>query len=177
MAQNSETEVWQRGPIDDIPALLQPAAHALLQAVEDVEKEMASFPPSLLWEKPAGVASVGFHLKHLKGVLERLFTYSRGEILNEQQLEYLKHESVPANGDSHQVLVEHFKQQVARAIDELKGIDVATLTETRGIGRKQIPTTVIGLIFHAAEHSQRHVGQLLVTARMLKGSYPPTSKA
>jgi uncharacterized damage-inducible protein DinB len=169
MEKMTQLEVWQRGPIDDVPALLQPVAHALLQAVEDVEKEMNAFPPELLWKKPAGVASVGFHLRHLKGVVDRLFTYARGEMLVEEQINNLQRES-STDGESVQTMTDDFKKQVYTALNQLKSTDVSTLTEKRGVGRKQIPSTVIGLLFHAAEHVQRHVGQLIVTARVLKGN-------
>ena len=165
---NSELEVWQRGPIEGVPALLQPAAHALLQAVEDVDKEMSDFPSGLLWEKPGGVASVGFHLKHLRGVVDRLFTYARGEMLSDKQLLSLRDETLADQINSVQGLADNFRSQVSAAIDEMKTINVNSLTEKRGVGRKQIPSTVIGLLFHAAEHTQRHVGQLLVTSRILK---------
>jgi uncharacterized damage-inducible protein DinB len=170
MEKMTQLEVWQRGPIDDVPALLQPVAHALLQAVEDVEKEMNAFPPELLWKKPAGVASVGFHLRHLKGVVDRLFTYARGEMLVEEQINNLQRESFATDGESVQTMTDDFKKQVYTALNQLKSTDVSTLTEKRGVGRKQIPSTVIGLLFHAAEHVQRHVGQLIVTARVLKGN-------
>jgi len=164
----SELEVWQRGPIEGVPALLQPVAHALLQAIEDVEKETSAFPLELIWEKPGGVASVGFHLKHVRGVVDRLFTYARGEMLSDAQIHALKEESFAGDADSIHVLVDKFRNQVASAIEQLKTIDVNTLAEKRGVGRKQIPSTVIGLLFHAAEHVQRHVGQLIVTARILR---------
>lgn len=168
MEKTPEPEVWQRGPIDGVPALLQPVAHALLQAVEDVEKEMSSFPVELLWKKPADVASVGFHLNHLKGVLDRLFTYAKGETLNDAQMLHLRNEASPGVEDSVQILVDNFRRQVDVAINQLKTTDINTLTNKRGVGRKQIPSTVMGLLFHAAEHTQRHVGQLIVTARVVK---------
>ena len=174
MADTSNLEVWQRGPIDDVPALLQPVAHALLQAVEDVEKETQHFPLALLWEKPAGVASVGFHLKHITGVVDRLFTYAKGEMLTEAQMHSLKHES-SSNDDSIKNLLDVFRAQVAGAISQLRDTDPNTLTDKRGVGRKQIPSTVVGLLFHAAEHVQRHVGQLIVTARILKAKSIPDS--
>ena len=161
-------EVWQRGPIAGVPALLQPVAHALLQAVEDVEKEMSGFPLNLLWERPGGVASVGFHLKHIKGVVDRLFTYARGEMLTDEQMRILREETLAGGANSVQALVDEFKRQVTTALDQLKVTNPDTLTDPRGVGRKQIPSTVAGLLFHAAEHTQRHVGQLLVTARILK---------
>jgi hypothetical protein len=83
-------EVWLRGPLPDVPALLQPVAHALLQAREEVDAFMEGFPETLIWERPGGVASVGFHLQHLTGVLDRLFTYARAQSLNEQQIRYLE---------------------------------------------------------------------------------------
>lgn len=168
MENISEREVWQRGPIDGVPALLQPVAHALLQAVEDIDKEMNGFPIELLWKKPGGVACVGFHLKHVKGVADRLFTYARGEMLNEDQRYFLREEATAADIYSIQVLVDDFRKQVLIAINQLRMTDMNSLTDKRGIGSKQIPSTVIGLLFHAAEHIQRHVGQLIVTARILR---------
>ena len=169
MSSLSELEAWQRGPVEGVPALLQPVAHALLQAVEDVDREMKDFPRDGLFTRPWGIASPAFHLKHLSGVVDRLFTYARGEILNSEQLSYLKSETQVLESDSEEVLLDNFRRTVDAALSQLKKTDPATLTDARGIGRKQIPTTVIGLLFHAAEHSQRHVGQLLVTARAIKG--------
>src|SRR6476660_1951960 len=88
-------EVWLRGPLPDVPALLQPVAHALLQAREEVVALMAGFPEQRLWARPAGVASVGFHLQHLAGTLDRLFTYARGESLTEDQTGALAREGNP----------------------------------------------------------------------------------
>jgi uncharacterized damage-inducible protein DinB len=168
MEKISQPEVWQRGPIDGVPGLLQPVAHALLQTVEDIEREMKSFPSALLWDKPEGVASIGFHLKHVRGVVDRLFTYARGKMLNEEQMRLLKGESTVSETDTIELLLNGFRAEVQRAIQQLKNTDTDMLTEQRGVGRKQIPSTVIGLLFHAAEHVQRHVGQLIVTARILK---------
>ncbi|MEO6977178.1 MAG: hypothetical protein ABI113_02335 [Mucilaginibacter sp.] len=91
-------EVWLRGPLAGVPALLQPIAHALLQAGEEINELMAGFPEALLWEKPAGLASPGFHLQHLAGVLNRLFTYAKGGQLNQEQLDALKTEGIPVKG-------------------------------------------------------------------------------
>jgi uncharacterized damage-inducible protein DinB len=163
-------EVWLRGPLPEIPALLQPVAHALLQAREEVNAELKNFPEHLLWERPAGVASVGFHLQHLSGVLSRLFTYARGQTLSPEQLSYLSAEGKPAETPYRVAeLVAAFGKQVDRAIEQLQTTDEYTLTDFRGVGRAQLPSTVLGLLFHAAEHTQRHVGQLLVTARILQG--------
>jgi uncharacterized damage-inducible protein DinB len=162
-------EVWLRGPLPNIPALLQPVAHALLQAREEVDGIMQSFPPELFWERPGGVASVGFHLQHLSGVIDRLFTYARGESLTGTQSATLAAEGKQDPDIQIPTLLESFHRQVDRAIEQLQGTDPNTLTEYRGVGRAQLPSTVLGLLVHSAEHTQRHVGQLLVTARVLQG--------
>lgn len=161
-------EVWLRGPLAGVPALLQPVAHALLQAREEINELMAGFPDSLLWEKLAGMASPGFHLQHLTGVLNRLFTYAKGEQLYQEQLNALKAEGIPL-GEEYTVdtLIATFNKQVDDCIVQLKNTAEATLTESRGVGRAQLPSTVIGLYTHAAEHTMRHTGQLLVTVKVL----------
>ena len=165
----NKSEVWQRGPIENIPALLQPAAHALLQACEEINELMIDFPEHLLWERFAGIASPAFHLQHLTGVLERLFTYARKESLTPAQLYSLNIEgNQHENNLSKQDLIELFNKQVEISIDELSKVNTDMLTEVRTVGRKQITSTLIGLYVHAAEHTMRHVGQLLVTARVLK---------
>jgi uncharacterized damage-inducible protein DinB len=161
-------EVWLRGSIENIPSLLQPVAHALLQAREEINAIMQNFPEQKLWEKPAGVASVGFHLQHLSGVMDRLFTYARNESLTKQQLEYLSNEGQETNDTSLKRILDAFNSQVDIAIKQLSEIKEETLIEFRSVGRKKLPSTVIGLLFHAAEHTMRHTGQLLVTAKFLQ---------
>jgi uncharacterized damage-inducible protein DinB len=168
MADKNKPEVWLRGPLDGIPALVQPVAHALLQAREEINELMASFPEELLWEKVAGMASPGFHLQHLNGVLDRLLTYARGEQLTSQQLEYLSTEGKPTVNLI--LLLEAFNKQVDTAIKQLSKTEENTLTQTRGVGRAQVRSTVIGLLIHAAEHTMRHMGQLLVTVKILVSS-------
>jgi hypothetical protein len=168
MADN-RLEVWLRGPVPDVPPHLQPVAHALLQAREEVESLMDGFPDELLWERPAGLAPVGFHLRHLAGVVDRLFTYAHSESLTAEQLEALRSEGVPGDDPPRgAVLVRGFADQVDRAVATLRKVDPASLTQARSVGRAKAPSTVLGLLFHAAEHTQRHVGQLLVTTRILR---------
>ena len=161
-------EVWMRGPISGLIPLLQPVAHAILQAREEVNLMMIDFPNELIWERPNAVASVAFHLQHLSGVLDRLFTYANNQILNEDQLELLALEADSTQLLTVKGLLIRINNQVNKALTQLKNIEEKTLLEPRSIGRKQIPTNQLGLLFHAAEHTQRHVGQLLVTVRMLK---------
>ena len=160
-------EAWLRGPVEGIPALLQPVAHALQQAREETHAVLRDFPADLLWSRPAGLASVGFHLQHLSGVIDRLFTYARGEHLSGEQQEAREAEGQrPTSRGSVDDLLNAFDAQIERALNQLRSVDPRTLTDTRKVGRKQVPSTVLGLLFHAAEHVQRHVGQLLVTARV-----------
>ena len=164
----SRPEVWLRGPVPDVPEFLQPVAHALLQAREEVEGLMANFDEEHLWARPGGVASVGFHLQHLTGVLDRLFTYARGEQLSGTQQQIRESEGLASPGLSSADLLSEFRVQVDRALAELRGIEESTLTEARTVGRDRLPSTVLGLLVHSAEHVQRHVGQLLVTVRVLR---------
>ena len=166
--QKNSLEVWLRGPLTDVPPLLQPVAHALLQAQEELHEYLSDFPDKLLWQRPADMASVAFHLQHLTGVLDRIFTYARGESLTETQMQSLKAEGIENSEITVQQLIEDFNKQVEKAIFQLKNTNEKALTEVRGVGRAKIPSTVIGLLFHAAEHTTRHLGQLLVTSKVVK---------
>jgi hypothetical protein len=169
MAQ--KLEVWQRGPLPDINPILQPVAHALLQAREEINEYMDAYPVEKLWIRPFGMASVGFHLQHLSGVLDRVFTYANNEALSEFQFRQLAGEGTDSASGYHvSDLVERFNLQVDLAIHQLKNTDCNTLAEYRGIGRAGLPSTVIGLLVHAAEHTMRHVGQLMVTAAVTKSA-------
>jgi uncharacterized damage-inducible protein DinB len=168
MEKKETLEVWLRGPLPEIPGLLQPVAHALLQAQEEMAALDKPFPTQLLWKKPSGLASVGFHLQHLSGVLDRLFTYARHESLTEIQLNYLRKEGQPPFPNcTFKDLMTDFNKQLELALEQLKNTDEGSLTQVCLVGRGQIRSTHLGLLFHAAEHTQRHLGQLLVTARFL----------
>lgn len=170
MAVKDQREYWLRGPVEGIPGLLQPVAHALLQARDEVTNALIDFPDDKLWEKPAGSASAGFHLQHPRGVLDRLFTYANNEMLNQQQLSELSNEGKPYEGNSTvEQLVKKLSDQVDLSLAQLKITPESILTEERGVGRAKIPSNVIGLLFHAAEHTMRHTGQLLVTVKVVKG--------
>ncbi len=163
-------EVWLRGPVADVAPVLQPVAHALLQAREEVDAVMADFPDSRLWDRPAGVASVAFHLRHVAGVLDRLTTYARGEALSPDQHAALAAEEAPDATLTGDAMAQAFAGAVARALAQLRATDPATVFEPRGVGRAGLPSTVLGLLVHAAEHTMRHVGQLTVTARVVRAA-------
>jgi len=168
----NEIEVWIRGQIPDISPFLQPTAHALLQVQEDIEYHLSADLDDMLWEKPFGMASIAFHVRHIIGVTDRMFTYARNESLNEDQFDYLKNESIFHEHIDSYFLKTALHNQINSAIQQLKTIKESEITEVRYLGRQRIPSTLIGLLFHAAEHAQRHFGQLLVTLSILKNSKP-----
>lgn len=163
----SKQEYWLSGPIDGVPDLLQPVAHALLQARDEIQDVLQEFDDRKLWDRPQELASVGFHLQHITGVLDRLFTYSRGESLSAEQLNYLSREGQKDGAVSLSSLLSQLSAQVSKSIEFLKTVDPQRLTDRRTVGRKQLPSTVMGLLFHSAEHTMRHGGQLRVTAKIV----------
>ena len=162
----AETEWWQRGPIDGVPAVLQPVAHILLQVRESVHELTEGLSVEQFNARPAGVASVAFHLRHIPGVIDRLFTYARGERLNEVQFAALRREGEPLSTADIALALAAIDARVDAAVAELRTIDPSTLGDFRGVGRANLPSTVIGCLVHGAEHAMRHVGQLSVTARV-----------
>jgi uncharacterized damage-inducible protein DinB len=163
-------EVWLRGPIPGIQPYLQPAAHTLQQVREDIESVVQDLTTDQLWHRPGGAAAIGFHLHHLPGSLERLLTYSRGESLSPEQMARLASErTVHEDRPSLVALVTRLTGEIERALDYLRTIPAEALLEHREVGRKKLPSTTIGLIFHAAEHSSRHAGQIVTLGRVVRG--------
>ena len=161
-------EVWLRGPIPGVPESVQPVAHALLQSLEDVAAAAAGLPTAQLWLQPGGAASVGFHLLHLAGSTDRLFTYARGEALTDEQRQQLERERAPQPASSD-ALVAAYRGVIEGAVVQLRRTPPGTLPRRRAVGRARLPSTVRGLLFHAAEHAQRHTGQVVTTARIVRG--------
>lgn len=155
-------EVWLRGPLPGIEPVLQPAGHALLQAREDVEAVVSTLTEAQLWLRPAGVASIGFHLLHLTGSVDRLLTYSRGEPLSPDQVRALAAErTVHEDRPSRAALMTGFARGIDEALHYLRSVAPGTLVLSREVGRRKLPSTTLGLIFHAAEHASRHAGQII----------------
>ena len=164
---SDKAEVWLRGPLPGVPPLLQPAAHSLCQSREEVKRLLAGMPSERLWQRPTGAASIGFHVLHAIGSLDRLLTYARGATLSDAQLLVLTQEALPDPDLGADDLLAAFDAAVTRALDELRGTDPQTLTDARAVGRGKLPSTVVGLLFHAAEHTLRHVGQATTTSKLL----------
>lgn len=164
----SQPEFWMRGVrVEGIGDALQPVAHALLQAVEDLESAASGLSVDELWARPGGAASAGFHIRHLAGSLDRLTTYARGEQLSDAQLAFLRAEQEP--GASADELMAHVRATIHRALDQLRVTPDASLDEPRRVGRKGLPSSVRGLLYHAGEHTSRHTGQVVTTAKIVRG--------
>ncbi len=170
----SEPEVWLRGPVPDISPYLQPVAHSLLQCRAEVRATLGGLSREVIWIRAGNAASAGYHVRHAIGSLGRLLTYARGEQLSAEQMVVLRSEGDEGAGPATaEELTAAFDDAVEAAFAQLRSTDEATLLEAREVGRGRLPSTVIGLLFHSAEHTQRHVGQLVTTTRIILGDIHP----
>ena len=158
-------EPWLRGPLPGVSPLIAPVLYSFEQAVEDLTRHTAGLSTRQLWERRSGLPSVGFQLRHIAGSVDRLTTYLLGLQLDDLQMAVLRSEAEP--GASLQELLDGLREALASAAARIRSIDPATLPEPRAVGRKQLPTTVLGLLVHIAEHTQRHVGQAISTAKLI----------
>jgi DinB superfamily len=161
-------EAWLRGPVAGIDPYLMPAAHALVQCREELAAAARDLTKEQLWARPGGAASVGFHLRHVAGSLDRLLTYARGEALTDVQRRAAGMEGTPGDDPDPSALLLGVSAAVDSALARLRETGGATLLEPRAVGRAGLPSTVLGLIFHAAEHAQRHTGQVIVTSKVVR---------
>lgn len=162
-------EAWLRGPIAGIPKLLQPAAHALVLAREDVAAATNGLSADQLWQRPNGITPIGFHLAHLAGATGRLLAYAKGVPLTDAQKAFLLYEgNVMTTRPGLEKLTADWHAALDNAAAQLAATPENTLTEPRTIGRAQLPTTVVGAIFHAAEHAARHTGQIVTTSKLVR---------
>jgi hypothetical protein len=159
-------EPWLRGALVGVHPLLAPTLHAFAQAREDLARWTDGLTDAEIWFRPQGLAPVGFQLRHIAGSIERLTTYLRGEQLTPEQLEAIPHEMDPGLGRS--ALLDAVNQALHQSEQVIRALDPAILGAPRSVGRKRLPTTVIGLVVHLAEHTQRHVGELIITAKLSK---------
>jgi DinB superfamily len=160
-----QTEAWQRGPVPGFEPLLMPVVHALIQAREDLERLITTVPPDHVWRRPGGAASIGFHVRHAGGALDRLLTYARGDALSEAQRAVVKAEGEPGDPPAPlAAVVADVGRIIEAAMDQLRATPREALLDERKVGRAGLPATVLGLLFHAAEHTTRHVGQAITTA-------------
>jgi len=165
-AAPAQPEPWMRGPIPGVHAFIAPLFYSFQMAREDLAKYTADLTTEQIWATPHGIGSVGFHLRHIAGATDRLMTYFAGDQLSDAQMAALKSEKEP--GATCEMLLAAINEAFERAEAAAHAIEPARLTDPRGVGRKQLPTTVIGLLVHLAEHTQRHVGQAISAAKLAR---------
>jgi hypothetical protein len=171
MSPEKLPEVWLRGPLPGISPLLMPAAHCLLQCREEIVAAVLPLSVEQLWQRPAGAASAGFHLRHIAGSLDRLLTYARGAQLDRGQMAVLRAETEPGDPPERvDSLITSVERAIDAAVETLRSTADADLLGPRAVGRAGLPSNVIGLLFHAAEHTHRHTGQLVTTAKIVMAS-------
>ncbi len=161
-------EAWLSGKLDGFAPVMMPTAHALRQAIIDLKKSAADLTDEELLAKPNGAPSVAFHLRHIAGSIVRLLTYARGENLSELHFNFLKRETEETSELNAEALVYQATVCIEMALEFLKEVSPEILFEERFVGRKRLPTNVFGLLFHIAEHTARHVGQVITTERIVR---------
>lgn len=161
-----ELEPWMRGTHGELDPVRRAVVHALELAEEDVERWCGGLSEEQMFARPHGLPPVAFHLRHIARSLDRLLTYAEARPLNEAQLTALKTEM--ADGSAPEVLRE-FREGLRAAKERVRRFDPGSYAEARGIGRKMLPTTGGGLLIHCAEHTSRHVGQAVTTAKVSAG--------
>jgi uncharacterized damage-inducible protein DinB len=164
-------EPWLRGPIPGVSPLLSPVLASFQQAREDLARHTEGLTTAQIWSAPQGGGSVGFHLRHIAGSVDRLTTYLQGGELTASQMAGLQAEKDP--GASREELLAAVDRAFCHAEAVVRAIDPKTLSDPRTVGRKRLPTTVIGLLTHIAEHTQRHVGEVIVTSRVVGQALSP----
>lgn len=166
-----QPEPWLRGTHSEIPAVLRAVLHAFDLAQEDVQKWTADLSDAELHASPAGLTPISFHLRHIPGALDRLLTYAEGHQLSAEQLTALKAEHEP--GGLRDELFAAFNNGLAAAGRRVRAFAAADLEQPRGIGKKRLAATVGGILVHLADHTQRHTGQIVTTAKLLKATGQP----
>ena len=161
-------EPWLRGTLAEVPAVARGVLHALELAREDANKWCGGLTAAQIHARPAGLPSVAFQLRHISGSVHRLLTYAEGHPLSEAQLQALKAEANP-HGSTKELLAE---LEDAMSIGRVRVRTLASqdLALPRTVGSKRLPTTLGGLLVHIADHTQRHVGQAITTAKLVSAS-------
>jgi hypothetical protein len=168
MPETQLPEPWLRGTLTDVQAVQRAVLHALELAKEDLEKWCGNLSGTELNARPANLAPVAFHIRHISRSIDRLLTYAEGKELDEAQMDALRSELAPCPGRDE--LFAELAGALERGASRVRAFDPNALEESRAIGKKRLPTTVGSLLVHIAEHTQRHVGQAITTAKILVAS-------
>ena len=167
-SDSSVPEPWLRGTLTEVPAVARGVLHALELAVEDAKKWCGDLSDAQMHARPAGLPSVAFQLRHIAGSLDRLLTYAEGSALSEEQLQALKAEANP-EGTTKELLA-GLEAAISRGGIRVRALASENPSLPRTVGSKRLPTTLGGLLVHIADHTQRHVGQAITTAKLVSAS-------
>lgn len=162
--QRAEIEPWMRGTHGDLDTLRRAVIHALELAEEDVAKWCGGLSDAQMVARPDGVTPLAFHLRHMVRSLDRLLTYAENRMLDEAQMRAMKTEMEAATAAD---VLQEFREGIARGKERVRAFAPESYEEFRGVGRRQLPTSVGGLLIHCAEHTQRHAGQAVTTAKLV----------
>ncbi len=160
-------EPWLRGSLTEVDAVRRQVLHALVLAAEDSERWCAPLSDAEINARPYGIAPVAFHLRHIARSLDRLLTYTEGKSLSGAQRDALASEM--EDGAYTEAVMFEVRAGLGEARRRVMEISGGSYEETRGVGRAMLPSTVGGLLIHCAEHTQRHVGQAVTTAKVVMG--------
>jgi uncharacterized damage-inducible protein DinB len=168
MTPTDQQEPWLRGTLTDLPAVHRAVVHALELAREDIDKWCADLSDPELNARVSGITSVAFHLKHIGGSMDRLLTYAEGSRLTLEQTAAIKSElDSVANGKE---LFAGLRVAFGRSMQRIRALAAVNLEDARTVGGKQLPSSVGGLLVHVADHTQRHVGQAITTAKIIRAA-------
>ncbi|HXA84399.1 MAG TPA: DinB family protein [Candidatus Dormibacteraeota bacterium] len=165
MQKSDLPEPWLRGTLAEVPAVLRAVLHALELAREDLERWCDGLTDEELHARPGGIAPVAFHLRHIARSIDRLLSYAEGKLLSAEQVSAMKAEMDP--GGSRNELMAELVVAIAKSGKRIRAFSEEQLQEDRHVGKKQLPTSVGGLLVHVADHTQRHTGQAITTAKIL----------
>jgi uncharacterized damage-inducible protein DinB len=166
MTPSKLPEPWLRGTLTEVDPVLRAVLHALELAKEDLEKWCGDLTDAELDARPGGLEPVVFHLRHIARSIDRLLTYAENQPLSADQIARMELESEP--GAKRAELFEEVNRSLDSAARRIRAFAAARFAEPRAVGRQSMPTTLAGLIVHVADHTQRHVGQAVTTAKLLK---------
>ena len=166
MIKVQQPEPWLRGTLTEVPAVQRAVLHALELAREDLEHWCEGLTDAELNARPGGIPPVAFHLRHITRSIDRLLTYSEGAQLSPEQMTALKTELEP--GATQNELLAELVVGFSKSVRRIRAFSVSRLQEARFVGKKQLPTSVGGLLVHIADHTQRHVGQAITTAKIVR---------
>jgi uncharacterized damage-inducible protein DinB len=166
MSTTPYIEPWLRGTHSEVPAVGRAVLHALDLALDDLRKWTDDLTDAEIHSQPLGLTSIAFHLRHIARSTDRILTYAEGNQLSEGQLAALKAENI---GDgSRSELLMTVQASFSNAADRIRALAAADFDTPRSVGRKQLPTSIGGALIHVADHTQRHTGQVVTTAKVLK---------